>query len=121
MQNYKELIVWVKSHQTTLNIYKISAVFPKEEQYGLTNQLRRSCTSIPANIAEGCGRPSQKDFVHFLSISLGSANEVEYFLLLANDLGYISQKKYESLKDEINQIKAMLISLITKIRSTINT
>lgn len=116
MQNYKELIVWKKAHQITLKVYKVTAVFPKEELYGLTNQLRRATSSIPANIAEGCGRSSQKDFSYFLSVSLGSANEAEYFLLLANDLGYLSQKTFTELLDEINQVKAMLIALISKVK-----
>ncbi len=70
MQNFKELKVWEKSHQITLDIYKVSACFPKEETYGLTNQLRRAAASIPANIAEGCGKNSQPDLANFLKYSL---------------------------------------------------
>jgi len=83
MQNFKDLKVWDKAHQLTLSIYKISASFPKEEVYSLTNQLRRASASIPANIAEGCGKNSQSDLANFLNISLGSANETEYFLILS--------------------------------------
>jgi four helix bundle protein len=79
MQNYKDLKVREKSHQFTLEVYEITKVFPKEEIYSLTNQLRRAASSIPANTAEGCGKNSQAEFVHFLNISLGSANESEYF------------------------------------------
>ncbi|MBL7764239.1 MAG: four helix bundle protein, partial [Chitinophagaceae bacterium] len=85
MQNYKDLKVWVKAHAFTLNVYEVSKVFPKDELYSLTSQLRRASSSIPANIAEGCGKNSQGEFAHFLNISLGSANEAEYFLLLAKD------------------------------------
>ena len=81
MQNFKELKVWEKAHQLTLSIYKANASFPKEEIYSLTNQLRWASASIPANIAEGCSKNSQADLANFLNISLGSANETEYFFI----------------------------------------
>ncbi len=118
MQNYKELKVWEKAHQLALRIYTITKVFPKEEIYSLTNQLRRCASGIPANIAEGCGKNSQKELANFLNIALGSANEVEYFLLLSTDLEYLKKDEYLSLHDNINEIKAVLISLINKVRST---
>jgi four helix bundle protein len=86
MQNYKGLKVWEKSHLFTLK------VFPKEELYSLTNQLRRSAASVPANIAEGCGKNSKHEFAHYLNIALGSANESEYFLILSKDLQYLKQE-----------------------------
>ena len=89
MQNYKDLKVWVAAHQFTLNVYSMTKLFPKEEMFGLTTQLRRAAASVGANIAEGCGRNTQADLARFLQISLGSANESEYFLLLANDLNYL--------------------------------
>ena len=116
MQNYKDLKVWKKAHQFTLLVYDVSKQFPKEEVYGLTSQLRRAASSIPANIAEGCGKSSSMDFAKFLNISLGSANESEYFILLAKDLTYISAEKFEFLYKQINEIKAMLIALIAKVR-----
>lgn len=119
MQNYKELKVWEKAHQLTLRIYHITKVFPKDELYSLTNQLRRCTSGIPANIAEGCGKNSQKELGNFLNIALGSANEAEYFLLLSKDLGYFPEEEHSVLYDNINEIKAMLISLIHKVRSTI--
>ncbi|MEJ7693748.1 four helix bundle protein [Daejeonella sp.] len=119
MQNYKELKVWEKAHQLTLRIYTITKVFPREELYSLTNQLRRCASGIPANIAEGCGKNSQKEFRNFLNIALGSANETEYFLLLSKDLEYLSTDDHLPLNDSINEIKAMLISLINKVRLTI--
>ena len=116
MQNFKELKVWGKAHQVTLGIYRYSTNFPKEEMYSLTNQLRRASASIPANIAEGCGRNTKADLAHFLNISLGSANETEYFLILANDLKYLSDEQFSVLSSNINEVKAMLIGLITKVR-----
>lgn len=117
MQNYKELKVWEKSHQLVLEIYRVTAKFPKEEMFGITSQVRRAAASIPANIAEGCGKMSQMDFAKFLNISLGSANETDYFLLLCKDLKYISETEFLELENTINTIKAMLINLITKVRS----
>lgn len=119
MQDYKELKVWQKSHEFTLDIYSITKIFPKEEAYGLTNQLRRAAFSIPANIAEGCGKNSQPDLANFLNIALGSANECEYYVLLSNDLKYLNNDVFERLNKKINEIKAMLISLIIKVRSKI--
>src|SRR6266516_928252 len=106
MQNYKDLKVWEKAHHFTLSVYKITKAFPKEEIYSLTNQLRRSASSIPANIAEGCGKKSQAEFAHFLNISLGSANESEYFLILSRDLNYLNEDNFIVLFATINEIKA---------------
>lgn len=117
MQNYKDLKVWEKAHQFTLEVYEVTKLFPKEEIYSLTNQLRRAASSIPANIAEGCGKNSQTEFAHFLNISLGSANEAEYFLILSKDLKYLNEKIFVTLVKTINEIKAMLIALISKVRS----
>lgn len=117
MQNFKELKVWEKAHQITLSIYKVSASFPKEEIYSLTNQLRRAASSIPANIAEGCGKNTQADLANFLNISLGSANETEYFLILSKDLDYLTEEQFTILSNSINEVKAMLISLIGRVRS----
>lgn len=117
MQNYKDLKVWVKSHEIILKIYNLTKGFPKEEIYSLTSQIRRCSYSIPANIAEGCGKNSNNDLARFLNIALGSANETEYFLLLAKDLGYLTTDDYRLLERSINEVKAMLISLIQKVRS----
>jgi four helix bundle protein len=118
MQNYKDLKVWEKAHQFTLNVYGLSKLFPKEEIYSLTSQLRRAASSVPANIAEGCGKNTQPDFARYLNTALGSANEAEYFILLSKDLGYLQMDKYEGLTGLINEIKAMLIALIFKVRPT---
>jgi len=114
MQDYKDLKVWEKAHQFTLKVYETTKLFPKEEMYSLTNQLRRASASIPANIAEGCGKNSQLDFANFLNIALGSANEAEYYLILSKDLKYLN---VEELLKTINEVKAMLIALIAKVRS----
>ena len=83
VKDFRELKVWQKAHQLTLTVYQLTAAFPREELYGLTSQLRRSCSSIPANLAEGCGRNGDAEFARFCSIAMGSASEVEYHLLLA--------------------------------------
>jgi four helix bundle protein len=101
-----------------MEIYKVSAAFPKEEMYGLTSQLRRASVSIPANIAEGCGRSSDAELAHFLHISLGSTSEVDYYLLLVRDLGWIKPEDYQRLSEEIDEIRRMLISFIKKVRNT---
>jgi four helix bundle protein len=117
MQNYKDLKVWEKSHAFALKVYVVTKTFPKEEMYGITNQLRRAATSIAANIAEGCGKNTKNDFAHFLNISLGSANEAEYFLLLSKDLNFLHLDVYNDLTFLINEIKAMLIALINRVRA----
>jgi four helix bundle protein len=119
MQNFKELKVWEKAHLFTLMVYEATKTFPRDEIYSLTNQLRRASSSIPPNIAEGCRKNSQVEFAHFLNIALGSANESEYFLILAKDLQYLTNEKFLQLTNGVNEIKAMLISLIGKVRSEI--
>jgi four helix bundle protein len=119
MRNYKKYDVWQKSYEFTLFIYKeIIPYFPKSEQFELASQLKRSSYSIPLNIAEGCGRNTDKDFVHFLDMALGSAHEAEYCSLLASDLGFIIKEKYDKLALIINEVKAKLINLIKLIRKT---
>ncbi len=118
MRDYKKYDVWEKAHHLTLFVYKeLIPSFPRFEEYGIASQLRRSCSSIALNIAEGCGRNSEKDFVRFLDISLGSTHETEYCLLLSFDLGFISKEKYEIANARVNEVKAKLINLIKTIRS----
>ncbi|PZP50499.1 MAG: four helix bundle protein [Pseudopedobacter saltans] len=118
MRNYKNYQVWQKSHELCLLIYKeIITQFPKEETFALASQLRRAAYSVPLNIVEGCGRNSDKDFVHFLDIALGSAHETEYCILLSRDLGYISLGDFEKINNATNEVKAMLIKLIKSIRN----
>lgn len=118
MQNYKELRVWQRAHQLVLGIYRASKSFPKEEVYALTSQIRRSASSTPTNIVEGCGKFTAADFANFLQIALGSANETEYLLLLAKDLEYLTIEHYAILDRQVNEVKTMLIDLINKVRNT---
>ncbi len=117
MRNFKNLLVWEKAHKLTLAIYKATEVFPKTEIYGLTSQTRRASASIGANIAEGCGKQSAAEFARYLFISLGSASELEYHLLLAFDLNYLEKELYVDLENELIQIKKRLISLIKKLKA----
>lgn len=117
MKDFHELKVWQKAHQLTLAVYQITATLPREELYGLTTQLRRSCSSIPANLAEGCGRNGDAEFARFCSIAGGSASELEYHLLLARDLKLIKPKDYEELTQRTTEVKRMLTALIQKLNA----
>ncbi|MBI5299238.1 MAG: four helix bundle protein [Deltaproteobacteria bacterium] len=117
MKDFRELKIWEKSHKLSLCIYKITKDFPKEELYGLTSQIRRACTSIATNIAEGCGRDSDAELHRFLVIAMGSASEVEYLLLLSNDLNLIHRSNYLQLNEDIIEIKRMLGSFIQKLKA----
>jgi four helix bundle protein len=117
MKDFRELIVWRKAHDLTLVIYRATSKFPKEELYGLTSQMRRAAVSIPANIAEGCGRGSDADFGRLLQIAMGSASELEYHLLLASDLTFVDKKTHISMEADVAEIKKMLASLLKKLRA----
>ncbi len=117
MQNYRDLIVWKKAHENALLIYSQTKGFPKEEQFGITSQIRRAAVSIPTNIAEGTGKSTKKDFANYLQSALGSTQEVEYLLLLSNELSYLNQDQYLKINSLVNEVKAMLISLIKKVRA----
>lgn len=99
----------------TLAIYKATNSFPREEVYGQTSQLRRAVLSVPTNICEGCGRKTDADFARFLQISVGSASEVEYELLLAHDLNYLSDEDYNKFNSEIIEICKMINNFINKL------
>ena len=116
MQDFRNLLVWQKSHELALEIYRLSRDFPREELYGLASQMRRAAVSIPSNIAEGRGRGSDPDFGRFLVIAMGSSSELEYQLLLAKDLGYVDTTMHESLERKIMEIKKMLSSLIQRVK-----
>jgi four helix bundle protein len=116
MQDFRKLKVWEKGHQLTLGVYKATAVFPKEELYGLTSQIRRASASIPANIAEGCGRGGRKELARFLLMAMGSASELEYHLLLARDLSFLKREAYGPLGAQAVGVKRMLASLIQKVQ-----
>jgi four helix bundle protein len=117
MRDFRDLKVWVKSHQLTLAVYKATRRFPNDELFGLTSQTRRSCVSIAANIAEGCGRNSEAELARFLEIAMGSASELEYHLLLSFDLGLLSQSDCKQLSSDVVEVKQMLTSFIKKLRA----
>ena len=117
MQDFKKLQVWQKSHDLTLRMYELTSRFPREEMYGLTNQIRRACASIPTNIAEGCGRGSSADFARFLHIAMGSLSETEYLILLACDLKYLDTDLFTALMDAIIEIRKMLTSLLRRLKT----
>jgi len=117
MRDYKKYDVWHKAHELCLHVYKdVIVCFSAEERFALTSQIKRAAYSIALNIVEGCGRNSEKDFLHFLDMSLGSTHEVEYCALLVFDLNYLEKQQYDILVKKINDVKAMLINLIKSIR-----
>ena len=116
MKDFKELRVWTKAHALTIEIYRLTRNFPNEELYGLTSQMRRSASSIGANIAEGTGRRSDGDFTRFLQIARGSACELEYHVLLARDLQLLRQNEYQEVEAHILEVERMLTSLVQRVR-----
>ncbi|MGH7703763.1 MAG: four helix bundle protein [Gemmatimonadales bacterium] len=117
MGSYKKLEVWQRAHRLAIAAYNATRGFPKSEQYGLTSQIRRAAASIPANVAEGCGRLGDREMVRFLQYALGSANELEYHLLLARELGFLSLEASTSLTPEAERIQRMLAALIRSLRT----
>ena len=117
MKDFRDLHVWERVHRLTLNVYTLTAKFPREELYGLTSQIRRCGVSIGANIAEGCGKLGNNEFQRFLQIASGSASELDYELLLAKDLGYLTHPDYLKVSDELSQIRKMLSSLLRKVQT----
>jgi four helix bundle protein len=115
MRDFKELKVWQKAHRFVLDVYQQSRSFPSDERFGLTAHLRKSATSVPSNIAEGCGRDSERELARFLNIAAGSANESEYQLLLARDLGYLQHDTHQRLEQQITEIRRMLYSFIQRL------
>ena len=116
MKDFRDLRVWEKAHQLALSVYRATAHFPKEELYGLTGQIRRACISVPANIAEGCGRDGDQELARFLQIAMGSAAELEYHLLLARDLSLLEIPNYDDLAQAVTEVKRMLATFIQKLR-----
>ncbi len=118
MQDFRTLKVWEKAHSLTLDVYRVTRQFPPDEQYGLTGQLRRATASIPANIAEGCGRGTNNELARFIQIAQGSASEVHYHLLLAHDLGYLADSDHQRLEATIIEVKRMLVGFLKTLRNT---
>lgn len=120
MRDYKKYKLWALGQEVTLESYKATRSFPKDEIYGLVSQMRRASSSVPANIAEGCGRESEGEFKRFLIIAKGSANELEYFTILAKDLGYLLEEAFFStINDKIDKFRRSLNSLINIIQISI--
>jgi four helix bundle protein len=117
MRDFRELQVWAKAHQLALAVYATTLAFPKDELYGLISQIRRAAVSIPANVAEGCGRSGDAELARFLQIAMGSASELEYHLLLARDLEFINEKDYEHIAAQVIEVKRMLAGFIQKLKA----
>ncbi len=117
VRDFRRLQVWEKAHELTLAVYQMTAGFPRDEVFGLTSQIRRASSSIPANIAEGCGREGDAELKRFLQIAMGSASELEYHLLLAHDLDYIGQENYNHLDEGVTEVKRMLTGFIQRLKS----
>jgi four helix bundle protein len=120
MGDFKKLDVWQAAHSLACDVYRNTGSFPKTEAYGLTSQLRRSAASIPANIAEGCGRNGDVEFRRFVQISLGSATELEYHLLLSRDIGLLDVSTHTLLSDQVRRIQGMLAGLRRALRPRIS-
>jgi len=117
MQDFRNLVVWQKAHSFTLQVYRVTKRFPDDERFGLTSQLRRAAASIPANMAEACGRRGRREFGRFVQIAMGSATETEYHVLLSKDLGYLAGADSDVVLRAIQEVKRMLASLLKTVRS----
>lgn len=117
MKNFRDLKVWEKAHALVLACYEITKPFPREEIFGLVSQIRRAASSIPANIAEDCGRRGNAELHRFLQMAMGSASELEYHLLLSKDLTYLKTDSYEHIQPQVEEVKRMLAALIRKVDS----
>ncbi len=116
MAIFKNLKVWEKAHSLVLAIYTITKRFPEEEKFGIVSQVRRSASSIPTNIVEGCKKNSTKEFIHFLNIAETSLEETKYHLILSKDLNYIEKKDFERLNAECEEIGRMITGLEKKLK-----
>lgn len=117
MKDFRNLAVWEKAHRLTLSVYAATRKFPSDEKFGLVSQMRRAASSIPANLAEGCGRQGDADFARFVQIAIGSSSELEYFLELARDLGYLDREQYAALSGQTVEVRQMLIAFSKRLRS----
>ena len=115
MLNFQKLLIWQKAHALTLEVYNLTAQFPKEEIFGLVSQMRRSSSSVPTNIAEGSGRATKPDFKRFLTIAIGSVSELEYQFILSKDLRFISTEQFENLTAKAIELRKMMIAYATKL------
>jgi four helix bundle protein len=116
MRDFRDLVVWERSHRLTLALHRATDRFPKSEMFGLTSQIRRAAASIPTNLAEGCGRWGDGDMGRFVQIAMGSASEADYLILLARDLDYLAVGEYDAVSAELNEIRRMLTALYKRVR-----
>jgi len=119
MRNYRDLQVWSKAHSLTLELYRLSRGFPREEVYGITSQLRRSAASIGANLAEGCGRRTSTELARFVRIAMGSASELDYHLLLSRDLGFMNGDDFMRSEAGLTEVRKMLTSFLQSVEEQI--
>jgi four helix bundle protein len=117
MQSYRDLIAYQKAYQLTLDIYKSTKRFPKEELFGIVSQMRRSAVSIPCNISEGYCRNHRKEYVQFLNIAFGSCGELETLLSLSKDIGYLANSDFETLYESQKGVSKLLWKLIASLRN----
>lgn len=117
MKDFRDIKAWHKAHDLAPRIYRKSEKFPAEERYGLTSQICGAAVSIPTNIAEGCGRGSDAHFARFVQIALGSASEVEYLLLLSQDLKLLRCEDYQDLHGNVVEVKRMLTAFVKKLKA----
>ena len=118
MKDFRTLKVWEKAHVLTLAIYKVTEKFPKQEMYALTNQIQRAAVSVPTNIAEGCGKDSDAELKRYFVIAMGSSSELEYLLLLAHDLKYLSEDSHQTLNNDLVEVRRMLNAFIQKLKTS---
>ncbi|GAB4462508.1 MAG: hypothetical protein OHK0037_13550 [Elainellaceae cyanobacterium] len=116
INSWRDLKVWQAAHALVLDVYVVTQSFPSRERFRLTDQLCRASASIPTNIAEGKGRLSTRDYIHFLTIARGSVEEVKYLLLLSRDLGYLAEESYLKLSDRYDEVGRMLNGLIRALK-----
>ena len=112
LKTFKDLLVWQKSYQLCLSIYKITKAFPQEEKFGLTSQMRRSSVSIPSNVAEGYGRKTTQEYIYSCYVAYGSLCELETQLLLSADLGYMTRLNFGNIEENLREVERMLKALI---------
>jgi len=115
-KGFRQLVAWQKAHALTVKIYQVTRDFPREELFALTSQIRRSSSSVGANLAEGYSREHKKEYLHFLSIARGSLAETENFLLLAKDLGYLGEGEYGQIEEQREEVGRVLNGLINSLK-----
>jgi four helix bundle protein len=119
MRNYRDLQVWGKAHNLTVDFYRLSRGFPREAVYGVPGQLRRAAASIGANLAEGCGRRTSSELARFVRVALGSASELDYHLLLCRDLGFMKEEDFARTSNDLTEVRKMLVALLSSVEAQI--